>query len=151
MPMPKTFKYKKGNFTYENNVDKVNYTLNELTRAALRDVGKYICNKAREKIKKLHGGGLRRSKRPFKSTQFWVRRKETDLQVGFKHDTWYGAAQELGDKGQPKRSILLETVQEEIDKIQEIEGHFLSAIEDEIKAKQLINEDEYTTERDETE
>ena len=48
MPVPKSvIKIKKGNIEYISNVDRVNYTLNELTRAALRDVGKYLCNRFR--------------------------------------------------------------------------------------------------------
>ena len=48
MALPKSVtKIKKGNVEFISNVDRVNYTLNELTRAALRDVGKFLCNKFR--------------------------------------------------------------------------------------------------------
>ena len=43
---------------------------------------------------------------------YWVRKKETDLQVGIKHNTWYGVLQELGDGNQPRRSILTSAVQQ---------------------------------------
>lgn len=56
--------------------------------------------------------------------------------------TWYGVLQELGGHNQPKRSVLRDTVIESIPDIQKIEAQYLSAIEDELKAKVLINEDE---------
>ena len=50
MPIPKSVtKIKKGNVEFISNVDRVQYTLTELTRAALRDVGKFICNVFRTK------------------------------------------------------------------------------------------------------
>ena len=83
---------------------------------------------------------MKRSKRPYKSTQYWIRKRETDLQIGFKHDTWYGVLQELGTKNQPKRDILRGTVMENIDDIRRVQGQYLSAIEDENRALGLIDE-----------
>ena len=56
--------------------------------------------------------------------------------------------QELGGKNQPKRSILRDTVFESIDDIQKIEAQYLSAVEDELKAQQLINEAEEVGDED---
>ena len=83
---------------------------------------------------------MKRHRRVYNSTQYWVRRRETDLQIGYKHDTWYGVLQELGSKNQPKRSILRDTVYDNIGLIQQIEAQYLSAIEDEMRAQSLINE-----------
>lgn len=48
MSVPKSvIKIKKGNIEYISSVDRVQYTIAELSRAALRDVGKFICNKFR--------------------------------------------------------------------------------------------------------
>ena len=69
-------------------------------------------------------------------------KKETDLIVGIKHDTWYGVQQELGDLNQPKRAILRDTTYDNIDEIMKIEGHYLSAIEEENEALALIDEAE---------
>lgn len=45
MPIPPSVtKMKNGNVEFTSNVDRVNYTLDELTRAALRDCGKFICH-----------------------------------------------------------------------------------------------------------
>jgi hypothetical protein len=141
MPLPRSVtKVKKGGVEFTSSVDRAKYLLVELQRAALRDVAKFIRKRMIEKLKKLPG--MRRSKRIYKSTQYWVRKKETDLLLGFKHDSWYGAKQETGTSKQPKRGILRDTVFENIDQIQIIQGKYLSAIEKENKAKGLIDEKE---------
>jgi len=135
MAIPSPIKIKKGNVEYISSVDRIKYTLEELTRAALKDVGKFICNRTRQKIKRKTG-------RVAKNTQYWVRKKSGDLQVGFKPGGFYGGFQELGTSRQPKIGALHETVQENIEEIRRIEGEYLQAIEDENKALGLINEDE---------
>lgn len=148
MSMPKSVtKIKKDGIEFISNVDRAQYTIQELSRAALRDVAKLTRKRMVQKLKKLPG--MKRSKRIYNSTQYWVRKRETDLQIGFKHDTWYGVHQELGDRNQPARHILRGTVMESIDEIRKIEGQYLSAIEDENKALALIDEKEYVPEGDE--
>lgn len=142
MTMPKSvtrYSNKKG-LTFISDVDKVNYTITELSRAALKDVAKVLRSQMITKFKRLPG--MKKSKRLGNSTQFWVRPRETDLQMGFKHNTWYGVWQELGSRNQPKRSILRDTVYENIDLIQRIEAQYLSAIDDELKAQAMIDESE---------
>ncbi|WMJ78479.1 MULTISPECIES: HK97 gp10 family phage protein [unclassified Sedimentibacter] len=141
MPMPKSVtKYSnKNGLTFTSGVDRANYTIRELSRAALKDVAKVLRKKMIAKLKNLPG--MKKNKRLYKSTQYWVRKKETDLQMGFKHNTWYGVLQELGGNNQPKRSVLRDTVFESVDDIQKIEAQYLSAVEDEVKAKSLINEE----------
>ncbi|WP_412968549.1 hypothetical protein [Fredinandcohnia sp. 179-A 10B2 NHS] len=139
--MPKSVtKVTKNGVQFTSNVDRAQYLLHELVRAALRDTAKFIRKRMIEKLKKLPG--MKRSRRLYKSTQYWVRKKETDLQIGFKHGTWYGTEQELGTSRQPKRGILRDTVFENIDQIRIIQGRYLSAIEEENKAKGLIDESE---------
>lgn len=139
MALPKSVvKINKDGVEFISNVDRVQYTLEELSRAALRDTAKLIRKRMIEKLRKLPG--MRKGKRVYSSTQYWVRKRETDLQIGFKHDTWYGALQELGGKNQPKRGVLRDTVFENIDEIQRIQGQYLSAISDENKALGLIDE-----------
>ena len=111
---------------FESNVDAVQYSLENLIRAALRDTAKYLRKLMIQKLKKLPG--MKKSKRIYNSTQFWVRKKENDLQIGFKHDSWYGALSELGDKKQPKRGILRDTVFENVDTIQDIQAQYLSTL-----------------------
>lgn len=141
MPMPKSVtKVTKDGVTFISNVDRAQYTIQELSRAALRDTAKFVRRQMLNEIRDLPG--MRRSKRPYSSTQYWVRRWETDLQIGYKHDSWYGARQELGEHGQPARNTLRNAVYNNIDQIRIIQGQYLSAIEDENRAKGLIDESE---------
>lgn len=145
MPLPPSVtKINKDGITFVSNIDRTQYTIRELARRALFDVAKFIRKEIIKELKKLPG--MKRSKRIYNSTQYWVRKKEGDLQIGFKHNSWYGVHQELGDRKQPKRSILRNIVYNNIDKIRLIEGQYLSAIENENKALGLISEDEYTSE-----
>lgn len=142
MPMPKSVvKIRKDGVKYESNVDRAKYTIEELTRRALYDTAKFVRKKMIIELKKLPG--MRRSKRIYSSAQYWVRKWETDLIIGYKHDTWYGAQQELGDKNQPSRNTLRNAVYPNIDEIRKIQGKYLSAIEDDNRARGLISEDDY--------
>ena len=149
MPMPKSVMKinKKDGVTFVSSVDRASYTINELSRAALKDVSRLIKYEMVKELKQLPG--MKKSKRPSKAVQTWVRARDADLQIGFGHtkkglsgETWYGILQELGSKNQPKRSILRDTVYENIDLIQKIESQYLSAIEDELRAQALIDEGE---------
>lgn len=127
MALPKTVtKVTKDGIEFTSNVDRIQYTIQELTRAALRDVAKLIRKRLLVKLRMLPG--MKKSKRLYRSTQYWVRRRESDLQIGFKHDSWYGARSELGTHGQPARNILRQTIYENIDEIRLIQGKYLSAI-----------------------
>ena len=140
MSVPKSvIKFSKGGIVYTSSVDRAQYTIQELTRAALRDVGKYICRMCNRAAMRRHG--MRKSKRVRGRTsafQYWVRKDECDLLVGIKHDTWYGTDQELGTKNQPKRGILRNTTYDNIPQIIEIESKYLSALESEVKALAMI-------------
>lgn len=141
MPIPKSVvKIKKGNVEYISNVDRVQYTIEELTRAALRDVGKFICNKFRSQY---YGIFKRKKGNVGKYTQYWVRKKECDLQVGIKPNAFYGGFQELGSSKTNKLGLLQKTVNESIPEIIAIESKYLSSLEDEANALALIEEDEY--------
>lgn len=141
MAMPKSVtKVKKDGIEFISNVDRAQYTIQELSRAALKDVAKLLRKRMVQELKQLPG--MRRSKRIYNSTQYWVRRRECDLQIGVKHDAWYGVNQELGTKGMPKKGIIRETTFKHIDDIRKIQGQYLSAIEDENRALGLIDEEE---------
>lgn len=141
MAIPSPIKIKKGGVEYISRVDRTKYLLSELTRAALKDVGKFVRRVQLDMVRQLPG--FRRGKRPLRAFQFWVRKRDMDLWVGIKHNTWYGVMQELGTRNQPKREILKRSVMENVDTIRLIEGQYLSSIEDENKAIGLISEDEY--------
>lgn len=142
MALPKSVtKINKDGVTFVSNVDAVNYTLEELTRAALRDSAKLIRKRMVEALKQLPG--MRRNRRLYRSTQYWVRRRETDLQIGFKHDAWYGAKSELGTSGQPARGILRDTVYSNIEEIRKIQSQYLSGISQENPNLSGTSEDDY--------
>lgn len=140
MSVPRSVvKFKKGTVEYTSSVDFAKYAIQELTRAALRDVGLFVSRSSNSAAMKLHG--LKKSRRVRGKTsafQFWVRKQETDLQVGIKHGTWYGVAQELGDSKMQKLGILRNTTYDNIPTIVEIESKYLSALESEAAALAMI-------------
>ena len=69
---------KDGNVTYTQSVDRVNYTSRELTRAALRDVGKFVCKQFRNAY---YARFKRKSGRVGKFTQYWVKHKQKDVEL----------------------------------------------------------------------
>ena len=153
MPLPNAkIKVNKNGVRFESNVEAVEYSLSQLIKAALRDTAKFLIKKMMERFKEskslssvLKKNGGKRS-RLFNSTQYWVRKKEGDLQIGMKHDTWYGVLAELGDKGQPKRGILRDTTFENIDEIQRIQAQYLSALNEE--RPNIPEAEEYKSEDD---
>lgn len=138
MSLPKSVKIRKNSVVYESNVNRIEYTLSELIRAALRDTGRFICNRARQKIR-------RRTGRLAKNTQYWVRKKQKtpDLQVGFKPKGFYGLFQEIGTEHQKKIGALQNSTQENISEIQKIQAQYLSALGKE-SAERKISEEEYS-------
>ena len=148
MAIPSPMKFKKDGVEFTSSVDRCNYTIRELTRAALRDVGRYVVRQCTRKARRLEDLGHTRYIQ--KRFQFWVRKQEGDLLVGIHNvmknknpgETWYGMDQELGLNGQPKRAFLQTSVYENIRTIRDIEAQYLSAIEDEQQALALIDEEE---------
>lgn len=149
MSVPKSvMRINKNGVQYTSSVDRASYTILELTRAALRDVGKYLARTANSAAMKLPG--LKKSRRVRGRTSAflynvpWAKTGLPHLEVGVTHNTWYGVAQELGDSNQPKRAILRNAANGHIAQIIEIESQYLSAMEDEAKALSLISEEGYT-------
>lgn len=134
-------KIKKNGVEFHSNVEAVEYSISQLIKAALRDTAKFLRKRMLEKLKKLPG--MKKSRRLSSSTQYWVRKKEHDLQVGYKHGTWYGEFSELGDRNQPARHIIRGTVMENLDTIKEIQGQYLTALNDD--TPQIPAEEEYTS------
>lgn len=146
MPMPNAkMKIKKNGIEFQSNVDAVEYSLSQLIKAALRDTAKLLRKRLLEKLKKLPG--MKKSRRLSSSTQYWVRKKENDLQIGYKHSTWYGEFSELGDRGQPARGILRGTVMENIDEIKKIQAQYLTALNEE--KPNIPAEEEYKSDGEE--
>ena len=148
MSVPKSVvRFNRNGVKYISSVDRASYTIVELSRAAMRDVGKYLARTANSRASKLPG--LKKSRRVRGRTSTflynvpWAKSGLPHLEVGVTHDTWYGVEQELGTSNQPKRQILKKSAQENVAKIIEIESQYLSALEDEARALRLISEEEY--------
>lgn len=147
MPLPPSVtRIKKDGVEFVSNVDRCSYTIQELSRAALRDVGKFVCITANKAAQKLYYNSLRKSRRVRGSKgafQYWARKQEGDLLVGIKHSTWYGTEQELGSSKMKKHGILTKAVHDNIATIIKIESQYLSALEEEAEALALISDEEY--------
>lgn len=144
---PSVTKISKNGVTFVESVDRANYLITELTRAAMKDVAKYVLRIVRANVraissqtKKMRYAGMR--------YQYWVRKKECDLQLGIENtkfgadSAWWADQSELGTAGQPKRGFLRSAVYDNISTIREIEAQYLSAIEDELNAASMIDENE---------
>ena len=115
----------KSELRFENKINQAEYLITELSRAALRDTAKFVCRLTIQETKTLRG--MRRAKRPY-NLQYWVRKRETDLLIGYKHDTWYATGAERGKGGMRARGFLRDTVYENVAKIREIQSQYLTAL-----------------------
>lgn len=144
MPVPQSVvKFRKDGVEYISSVDRVSYTMKELCKAALRDVGKYVCRNFR---KAYYSHFTWRKGNIGKYTQSWVKDKYEDypvLQVGLKPNAFYGGFQEVGSSKTPRLGLLAGSVQDNIAEIVKIESQYLSALEDEAEALALISEEDY--------
>lgn len=152
MSAPKSVvKVKKNNVEYISNVDACEYYLFELSRSALRDVGKFVRRRFRDNyysvFKKHSGDGGRAVNYKVisgKNTQY--PRVQIGLKTG-RADGFYAYFQEFGSSRTQKMGILTNTVEDNIATIVEIESKYLSGLEDEARALALIDsEDDYEDE-----
>ena len=113
----------------------------------MKDVAKYVLRIVRQEVRAINDYTRRMRYSAFRY-QYWVRKKECDLQLGIENtargaDTaWWADQAELGTGGQPKRGFLRSAVYDNISTIREIEGKYLSAIEDENNAASMVDEEE---------
>lgn len=137
---------------YTSNVDKTQYYMFELTRAALRDVGKFCVKKFRQgyyqNFKKISGEAGKSIKYSVVSGKNTTHPR---VRVGLKKDAkgFYSFYQEFGTSKTPKLGLLTKSIQDNIAEIIKIESQYLSALEDEAKALSLINESDYEGDADE--
>lgn len=149
MSVPKSVvKLSKKGVEYTSSVDRVNYTITELTRRAMMDVGRFVLNHVVSPKVRGMNKYMEKAKYAPKRYQMWVLKRENYLVLGIENTkkgaktAWWADQSELGTDGQPRRGFLTEAVRDNIDKIREIEAQYLSAIEDENKAIALIDEEE---------
>lgn len=154
MPTPKSqikTLVKDGNVKveYESNLDATEYYIFELTRAALRDVGKYVLKVWRTAYYQhftKHSGSAGKAAmyKVFSSRNTKYPRVEIGLPYNDKGNRgFYAFFSELGSRNVPKLGLLTHAVEDNVEEIIRIESQYLSAIdapESEIEA--LIDESE---------
>ena len=155
MPLPPSVtKISKDGVQFTESVDRANYLITELTRAAMKDVAKYVLRIVRANVRGISNQTRKMRYAPLRY-QYWVRKKECDLQLGIENTArgaetaWWADQAELGTAGQPKRGFLRSAVYDNIDTIRQIEAQYLSAIEDEINAASMVDEGENDPEEEE--
>lgn len=149
-PKQTKISYKKGktSVTYESNLDAASYYIHELTRAALKDVGKYVVTKFREAYYqnfKKHGKGY-----GGKAASYSVIASKTTtaprVQIGLRAKTragFYAFFQEFGthDGKVPRLGLLTKAVKNNVAEIIKIESQYLSGLSGEARRLDgLINE-----------
>lgn len=150
MSVPKSVvKIRGTNVTYTSSVDFACYNIYELSRAAMRDVGKFLANSIRAELRKLPGSKLDKEVKQFTAGHVTYKVPYNPnglpfLQVGIKPESWYTEEHELGSSTKPKFGVLNRVAHANVAKIIEIESKYLSALEDEARALSLIDEGEHT-------
>lgn len=158
MPAPKSVvKINNNGIEFTDSVDKANYYIFELTRAALRDVSRFVRKRFREEYYKTFKKHTRQGP---KAISYVIYSSKKTLypraEIGIKHAAngkpvpgFYTYFHEVGTAKEPKRGLLQSVVESNIDQIRQIEAQYLSAIENEQEADSLIDgEDDYTSEDD---
>lgn len=155
MACPKSVvKFTKNGIEYTDSVDRANYLITELTRAAMKDVAKYVLRIVRANVRGINSQ-TRKMRYAGMRYQYWVRKKECDLQLGIENTArgaetaWWADQAELGTANQPKRGFLRSAVYDNISTIREIESKYLSAIENDAAAESMCDENENDPESEE--
>lgn len=131
--------------SYTSQANEVKMVMAELERAALKEVAKFLRKEVKRRVP-VNQGILK------KNVGTWVRKKQTDLQIGiytrerskrkgYKY-AYHAHLVEFGTKKMVAKPFLRPSVMENIDQIRIIQGKYLKAIEDENRARGLIQEDE---------
>jgi HK97 gp10 family phage protein len=135
----------RGKINYQSNVKQVKTMMTELERAALKEVAKFIRKAIKARIP-VYQGILK------KNIGTWVKKKDASLQIGvytrerakrkgYKY-AYHAHLVEFGTKKTKAQPFLTSTVMENIDEIRLIQGKYLKEIEDENRARGLIQEEE---------
>lgn len=157
-PKPQTkISYKKGKteVTYESNLDASQYYLYELSRGALRDVGKFVAKKFLEAyyqhFEKHRGrGGKAVSFKVISGKSTTSPRVQIGLKAG-KQNGFYGFYQEFGtsDGSVPRLGLLTRAVEDNVAEIVKIESQYLDGLNDEAaRLEALVNENDYDGDAD---
>lgn len=151
MNVPKSVvRFKKNGIEYTSSVDFALYNIFELSRAAMRDVGRFLTSRMNAAARKLPGSKQDKDVKKYTAQFRYKVPYNPDglpyLEVGVQDNksSWYTEEHELGSSRQPRRGIMHDTAHAHVAEIVEIESKYLSALEDEAKALSLIDESEYS-------
>lgn len=159
MPVPKSVtKLSKNGVTFKSDVDKANYFLYELSRAALRDVAKLVKKRFREKYYSIFNRVTRQAPKAMTYNVYakdYIKFPRVDC--GFEHSSrkktvpgFYARFQEKGtingkhSKKNPggthikARGMFQDIVDASIADIVSIESQYLSGLEDEARVLSMI-------------
>ncbi len=152
MPVPKSVvKFKKDGdgvfIEFVSNVDTVNYTMRELSRAALRDVGRFLRKRYKDRYysvyKKISGNGKFAISYKVNSSS------PPHMDIGIKHSApgkpvrgFYTFFHEVGTIRYAARPLLKRIVEDNIADVQRIEEAYLGALNDETDAMRLIGKND---------
>lgn len=144
-------KFRKGQafVQYEDFSDQANYYLHELTRAGLKDVGRFLRKKWKEiyyqNFKKHTGKGGANN-----NYVVYSKKDEPNPRIrigirGGKVDGFYAYFQEFGTSRTPKKGLLRKSVVDNIAEIVKIESQYLSGLSGLAESlNNQISEEEYT-------
>ena len=163
MPTPKSqtkvlVKDGKTEVKYESNFDAAEFYIFELSRAALRDVAKFVTKTFRTAYYSYY---TRRTGNAGKATKYKVYSNKSTIyprvDIGLKTGRipgFYAYFQELGthDGKIPKLGLLTHSVQDNVAEIVKIESQYLSGLSDEAESlAALIDEDDMEGDADDNE
>lgn len=160
MPTPKSqvkilAKQGKTEVQYESNLDASQYYIFELTRAALRDVGKFVTKAFKsayyQRFDKHSGKAGKATKYKVISGQKTTHpRVQIGLRASDKADGFYAYFQEMGTStGIPRLGLLQKTVKDNVAEIVKIESVYLDGLNGEAeRLEQLVNEKDYEGDAD---
>jgi hypothetical protein len=153
MPMPKSVvkvrtKAGKSTVEYTSSVDRAKYTMLELERAALRDIGKLLRREVKSRIPKGQGDAKKSigswNKRPHRGKaahlSIGTYSKSASIKKNKEYTGFYFHILEFGSKYVRALRPLRSGVFDNISRIRDITAKYLKHIEDEVRAKALIDE-----------
>lgn len=161
MGVPSVMKIKKGEVVFESKCDIAQYTIRELTRRALMDVGRYVSYNVRKNVRSIFP--FTKYHRASERYQYWVLKRENHLLLGIEKrkegavTAWWADQLELdsfvipprgkkkaksrkatkkskpvlGTANMPRRHLLETFTKKHINKIVEIESQYLKTINNE--------------------
>lgn len=159
MPTPKSqtkvlVKQGKTEVTYESNLDAAQYYIYELSRAALRDVGKFVTKLFRtnyyQNFKKNTGNAGKATKyKVISGKNTTAPRVQIGLKTG-QVEGFYAYYQEFGTStGIPRLGLLSKAVEDNVSEIIKIESQYLDGLNDEAaRLESLVNENDYEGDAD---